>query len=607
MPYLASKIRSYFHPEEALTGDVLATRAAHLTAGRVWCVLVSIIIPIFGVLYRLFDPVAIDLLWSRFAITAVPMGLVVASYVSALVRRYFIELVYGVVYVIFTWFLVLTVLNAFSVNYAVGMIMVFSALGVAPSVGVGRSELLTGFFAYGLILTALAIFAVPEPEVNPFIFMGCMGSMALILYIALETRTLVEESLAESEQRYRAVLHQTSDGVFLVDLETGRFVEANPAYCALVGYTVEELRQHSLGEIDDENLSFRADGATGASAEAQLARCERRHRHRSGTLIDVETSANRIRYEGGEMLSVVVRDIRERKRAEQTLHRAKEHAEEMQQHAEEMLRAKSALVNNVSHELRTPLTGIMGFADILKEEVAGEHQEFAELISESAERLMQTLNSVMDLAKLESGAVRLRPQRLCLAEEARAAARLLEGAARRRGLHLRVEEQAEGVEAQLDAACLHRVLHNLVGNAVKFTEEGGVTVEIDQQIHFPSSSGQQGDGQPGGAGWAVVRVRDTGIGIGEAFLPRLFEEFKQESEGLSRSHEGVGLGLAITKQLVDLMGGHISVESKRGGGTTFTIMLPCSPREPAEEASSDGDAAALPESAASAPARPAAP
>ncbi|MEM1043716.1 MAG: HAMP domain-containing sensor histidine kinase [Bacteroidota bacterium] len=227
---------------------------------------------------------------------------------------------------------------------------------------------------------------------------------------------------------------------------------------------------------------------------------------------------------------------------------------------EEALRLKTVLLNNMSHELRTPLTGILGFSGVLVEEAPPDLKEFAHLIDRSARRLQDTLNSVLDLARLESGALELQPERLDVLAEAQGAGALLEPVAKQRGLSLSV--QCEAVQATLDRGALHRVLYNLVGNALKFTEEGEVWVEVG----------------PGAAPRSVVLcVSDTGIGIDEAFLPKLYEEFEQASVGLEREHEGSGLGLAITKRLVSLMGGRIEVESEVGAGTTFSVTLPAEP------------------------------
>jgi signal transduction histidine kinase/ActR/RegA family two-component response regulator len=224
---------------------------------------------------------------------------------------------------------------------------------------------------------------------------------------------------------------------------------------------------------------------------------------------------------------------------------------------EELLKLKSAFLNNMSHELRTPLTGILGFAEILADEVPSRHREFAERIVTSGRRLQETLNSILDLAQLEGGSLELDPRPLDVGPCVEASAERFRMRAREKNVRLVVATPSQRLESSLDAASLERIVKNLVDNALKFTNEGSVTVHVSAE-----------DAQ------AVLRVRDTGIGISEAFLPHMFSEFRQESVGTSRSYEGSGLGLAITKRLVELMGGTIDVESEQGTGSTFTVRFP---------------------------------
>ena len=243
-------------------------------------------------------------------------------------------------------------------------------------------------------------------------------------------------------------------------------------------------------------------------------------------------------------------DMTERKAFERQLMQAKSAAEEM-------VRLKSAFVANMSHEVRTPLTAILGFASVLGEELDGEQRELAEIIKQSGERLLDTLNSVLDLARLEADAMNFAPGSLNLNDELEAATRLFGPMAEKKHLALVLETPDHPVRAPLDRAYLHRILSNLLSNAIKFTEAGEVRLAL----------------RPLGTEVQLI-VRDTGIGIAESFLPFLFEEFKQESTGLDRTHTGSGLGLAITRHLVERMQGHIAVESVKGEGTAITVTFP---------------------------------
>jgi len=226
--------------------------------------------------------------------------------------------------------------------------------------------------------------------------------------------------------------------------------------------------------------------------------------------------------------------------------------------AEEMNRLKSAFLANMSHEIRTPLTSIIGFAEILRDEADESTQRFANLIHTSSQRLMETLKSVLDLSKLEAGAMDLSPESVQVDAAVQSTVDLFQPRASAQDVALTTHGTDAECRAVLDKSALDRVLSNMISNAIKFTPSGG---SVDVHLH-PAPDAIE------------IAVADTGVGIEEAFLPDLFEAFTQESTGNTRAFEGSGLGLAITKRLVDLMGGTISVESTKGEGTTFTVRLP---------------------------------
>ncbi|MCH8961124.1 MAG: response regulator [Bacteroidetes bacterium] len=246
--------------------------------------------------------------------------------------------------------------------------------------------------------------------------------------------------------------------------------------------------------------------------------------------------------------------VKERYAYEQQLIVAKERAEASD-------RVKSAILSNMSHEFRTPLSAILGFTELVSKEVGEEHQEFLGYIDQSGKRLMRTLNAVLDLATLESRVMELKRQQINVSEAVRAAVSSFQPMAREKGLTLRAEAAPE-IVALADRAAVVRVLGQLIDNALKFTSEGEVVVRVAVK-----------------AGRVLLQVCDTGIGISQAFLPYLFEAFKQESEGLDREHEGSGLGLTLAHRLVQLMGGSIHAESEKGKGSTFTVTFPTTSAE----------------------------
>jgi signal transduction histidine kinase len=212
----------------------------------------------------------------------------------------------------------------------------------------------------------------------------------------------------------------------------------------------------------------------------------------------------------------------------------------------------------MGHEVRTPLSLIIGYAEMLSGKVDGEAHELADSIHHGGERLLETLNSLLDLAQLEAGTVKTSLQPLDLAEHISQIVGLFKLRAEERGIELEWDKaEASHVEVVADEVGLHRVLVNLLGNAIKFTPEGYVRIQVGQD-----------------ASWGIISISDTGVGIGSDFLPHVFSEYRQESTGWGRLFAGSGLGLAISKRTVELMHGEISVESRKGQGSTFTVRLP---------------------------------
>ncbi len=398
------------------------------------------------------------------------------------------------------------------------------------------------------------------------------------------TERRARAALAQSEARFRALVQHSSDLVVVLDADA-RLSYVSPAARHLLGTAPEHLVGRDVFAIihPDDRAAARARLDSGLQQEAGGdARIEVRLRHADGHFIYAEGVGTDLTDDpavGGVVVNL--RDVTERKRAQAVLVQAK-------RQAEEVAHLKSTFLANMSHEIRTPLTAILGFSDILADEITDpQQQEFVDLISRSGRRLMETLNSVLDLARLEAG----RGEIVCLptsvAAAAREAAQIMGPAAADRGLTITAAVESDHAVAALDDAAFARVLHNLAGNALKFTEAGGVTIRVS-------------DGQGEQAGHVVVRVEDTGIGIDEAFLPRLFGEFEQESAGVERTHEGAGLGLAISRQLVERMGGTIRVESAKGVGTVFTLAFPAvgaapslSPRRPCVLVVDDNEQARL--------------
>ena len=238
--------------------------------------------------------------------------------------------------------------------------------------------------------------------------------------------------------------------------------------------------------------------------------------------------------------------------------------------------AKSAFLNNMSHDIRTPMNAIIGFTNIaLKQDPKPEIRNCLEKISDSSDHLLALINDVLDISRIESGKIRYEPAPVDLAEVSDSVLTIVYGYLSNRNLTFRTEvEQPQSRYVLTDAVRVREVLVNILGNAVKFTNDGG-TVSYAVSYH------------PGEDGRTIVaryKISDTGIGMSEEFVGHIFEEFSQEERGARTQYKGTGLGMAITKKCVDLMGGTISVESRKGVGSTFTVELPMQITEtPAEK------------------------
>ena len=259
---------------------------------------------------------------------------------------------------------------------------------------------------------------------------------------------------------------------------------------------------------------------------------------------------------GGARVVAVTRDITERKAQEAELRRAREVAEEASH-------AKTRFLANVSHELRTPLNAIIGFSEMLGAEVFGplgdaRQREYVHLIHESGSHLLQVVNDILDMSKIEAGSFDVAPEPFDLLNLIDGVRQMMSHQAEERGLTLKLAGGFDLPEVVADRRACKQILINLLSNAVKFTDRGGSV-----------SLGARREGE-----LVAIFVRDTGIGIAEKDLRRLGTPFVQADSGYDRRHEGTGLGLSVVKGLTDLHGGTMTIESRLGEGTCVTIRLP---------------------------------
>jgi PAS domain S-box-containing protein len=392
------------------------------------------------------------------------------------------------------------------------------------------------------------------------------GKTRTVILSDITGRKKREQKLRRSDRRFRAMFNDPNilAGVLASD---GTVQEINDRAMEYIGAEMDAVAGQPFWETpwwDDETRPLIREKVQTA-AEGEYANYEVTLERPDGTPYAVNGIIRPVVTEEGDVVSLFVtaRDITERKRKARRLKEAKKHAELSKLEAEEASRMKSAMLANMSHEIRTPLTGIIGFAEAIGDEVdsdearGGQVARFANLIENSGRRLLDTLDAVLNLSKLEAGKMTLDAEPIDLAEEARRVAGEFAAEAEESGLELKVEAQEEKVQARADEGGVKIVLQNLLSNAIKYTEEGWVKVRTRVE-------GDQ----------AVLEVEDTGIGMDPETAEGLFDPFRQASEGLSREYEGTGIGLAVTKKTIKEMRGSVDIDTQKGEGSRFTVRFP---------------------------------
>lgn len=381
---------------------------------------------------------------------------------------------------------------------------------------------------------------------------GEASVLTVMTDITERKRTL--QALRESEERFHILADSAPVLIWLAD-ETGSVTHFNRSWLEFTGAPLEDHldgRWTDFVHRDDRVETLEAFAA--ASKLREPFRREYRLRRDDGEYRwFLDRGVPRYQPDGafaGYVGSCV--DMHEQKETERALVEAKEHAEAMSQ-------LKATFLTNITHEIRTPLTVILGFTSILRQGVRSEYHRFVNLIERSGRRLLLMLDSMLDLAQLEAGTLEIDRQSHNVADVVEGVAALVRPVSEEKGLDLSVSTSGGRLHARVDHAILTRVINNLLDNAVKFTDTGGVHIDVTRkgdEIH--------------------VAIGDTGVGIEDKFLSHVFDPFVQESTGLDRTHQGSGLGLSVSKRLVELMGGTINLASTKNKGSVFTIILPAS-------------------------------
>ena len=390
----------------------------------------------------------------------------------------------------------------------------------------------------------------------------------LVVAQDITERRRTEAALRDTEELFRTAFEAAPFGMCLTALD-GHFLQANAALCQMLGYSQQELTAGAWPKIThpDDIERSRAAARRLTDSPTQSVEFEKRYLHKAGAAISVRLKISAVTNGRHELSHYIthIEDISQRKQAEAELVQAKEAAEAAS-------RAKSEFLANMSHEIRTPMNGIIGMTELaLDTELTEGQRDYLNAVRASGESLLTIINDILDFSKIEAGKFTLDSAEFNLDQTLQEILRLMAVPADEKGLELLYDNRAELPECVVgDPGRLRQVVVNLLGNAIKFTASGEVSLavlEAHRQEH----------------GLMVhLAVSDTGIGIAPEWKDRIFDAFVQADGSNTRRHSGTGLGLSICSRLVGFLGGRMWVESEVGHGSAFhftaNFAIPAAPR-----------------------------
>jgi PAS domain S-box-containing protein len=367
-------------------------------------------------------------------------------------------------------------------------------------------------------------------------------------------RDITEQKNLEQQLRYqqfytRSLIESNIDALMTTD-PLGIITDMNQQMEALTGYGREDL----IGTPFKSYFTNPAQAEKGIKQvleNGKVTNYELIAQHKNGKKTVVSYNATTFYDRENKLQGVfaAARDVTERKQFEESLQEAN--------------RMKSEFLANMSHELRTPLNGIIGFSELMIDGKAGKlaekQEEYLTDIHNSGKHLLQLINDVLDLAKVESGKMEIYPERFSVKKSIEEVTNVVSPLAKNKNISINIDVIKDLKDVKIDKQKFKQILYNLMSNSVKFTDDGG---------HINISGSLYDDNQ------FCIKVTDTGIGIKKEDFAKLFYEFQQIDSGMARKYQGTGLGLALTKKIIEFQRGKVEVESEYGKGSTFTVILP---------------------------------
>ena len=398
-------------------------------------------------------------------------------------------------------------------------------------------------------------------EINATVFEMRGTRQVLTLCRDITERKKTEEAMLASEERYRIIFEEAANSIVIHDGPMGEVLDFNTKAHQTLGYSREEFKKLCIADIEAVESPQEVAKHIEKVMKDGSASFETKHRTKTGDVLDIRVTCKVISIGGKKLLQSIWNDVTAQKNVERKL--------------QETMELKSQFISTVSHELRTPLTCVKEAVEVVLEGVAGQindkQRHFLDIVKRNIERLSMLINDVLDFQRLESGRSKIEIKENDIREVVKSIDETMTLAAKQKGLNFAVELDGNLPRAWFDSNKIIQVLTNLIGNAIKFTPQGGtVTVSILRQ-------GEE----------MVMRVRDTGMGIPKESLPKIFDRFYRVPRP-GKEIQGTGLGLSIVRKIVDLHRGRIEVESELDKGTTFTVFLPLDARSTARNFTAAG-------------------